>query len=113
MLIVILGITGLGSGLFQAPNTAALMAGVPHDRRGIAGSLRTTLQNTGQMISVSVCLAIVAAAVPTSAQGDVVAGTGGSLLGRTVDGFRWAFLAMSFVCVVGGVTSAARGSRSR
>jgi EmrB/QacA subfamily drug resistance transporter len=57
-------IVGIGSGLFNSPNTAAMMGTVPPERRGIAAGARTMLQNTGAVISIAFVLAIVTAAVP-------------------------------------------------
>ncbi|HSD23070.1 MAG TPA: MFS transporter, partial [Solirubrobacterales bacterium] len=59
-----LGLVGIGSGMFNSPNTAAMMATVPAQRRGIASGARTMLQNTGAVISIAFVLAIVTAAVP-------------------------------------------------
>ncbi len=58
-------INGLGSGMFNSPNTAAMMGSVPAHRRGIAGGTRMMLQNTGSVLSIAFVLAIVTAAVPT------------------------------------------------
>jgi EmrB/QacA subfamily drug resistance transporter len=58
-------ITGLGSGMFNSPNTAAMMGAVPVHRRGIAGGTRMMLQNTGSVLSIAFVLAIVTSAVPT------------------------------------------------
>jgi EmrB/QacA subfamily drug resistance transporter len=57
-------IVGVGSGMFNSPNTAAMMGTVPPQRRGIAAGARTMLQNTGAVISIAFVLAIVTAAVP-------------------------------------------------
>jgi len=59
-----LGLVGIGSGMFNSPNTAAMMGAVPPNRRGIAAGTRTMLQNTGAVISIAFVLAIVTAAVP-------------------------------------------------
>lgn len=52
-------ITGVGSGMFNSPNTAAMMGAVPVHRRGIAGGTRMMLQNTGSVLSIALLLAIV------------------------------------------------------
>jgi EmrB/QacA subfamily drug resistance transporter len=57
-------IVGVGSGMFNSPNTAAMMGAVPVHRRGIAAGARTMLQNTGAVLSIAFVLAIVTAAVP-------------------------------------------------
>jgi EmrB/QacA subfamily drug resistance transporter len=59
-----LGLVGIGSGMFNSPNTAAMMGTVPPNRRGIAAGARMMLQNTGAVISIAFVLAIVTAAVP-------------------------------------------------
>jgi EmrB/QacA subfamily drug resistance transporter len=57
-------LVGVGSGMFNSPNTAAMMGTVPAHRRGIAAGARTMLQNTGAVISIAFVLAIITAAVP-------------------------------------------------
>src|SRR3954463_8274421 len=59
-----LGVVGIGSGMFNSPNTAAMMGTVPVHRRGIAAGARVMLQNTGAVISIAFVMAIVTAAVP-------------------------------------------------
>jgi EmrB/QacA subfamily drug resistance transporter len=57
-------IVGVGSGMFNSPNTAAMMSAVPAVRRGIAAGTRMMLQNTGAVISIAFVLAVITAAVP-------------------------------------------------
>jgi EmrB/QacA subfamily drug resistance transporter len=57
-------LVGVGSGMFNSPNTAAMMGTVPPDRRGIAAGARTLLQNTGAVLSIAFVLAIITSAVP-------------------------------------------------
>ncbi len=57
-------IVGVGSGMFNSPNTAAMMGTVPPQRRGVAAGARTLLQNSGAVMSIAFVLAIVTAAVP-------------------------------------------------
>ena len=59
-----LSLVGIGSGMFNSPNTAAMMGTVPAHRRGIAAGARTMLQNTGAVLSIAFVLAIVTAAGP-------------------------------------------------
>ena len=60
----LLFLTGIGSGMFNSPNTAAMMGAVPVHRRGIAAATRMMLQNTGSVLSIAILLAIVTNAVP-------------------------------------------------
>jgi EmrB/QacA subfamily drug resistance transporter len=57
-------LVGIGSGMFNSPNTAAMMGTVAPERRGIAAGARTMVQNTGAVISIAFVLAVVTAAVP-------------------------------------------------
>ena len=59
-------LVGVGSGMFNSPNTAAMMGVVPANRRGVAAGARMMLQNTGAVLSIAFVMAIVTAAVPKS-----------------------------------------------
>src|SRR6202020_1922161 len=58
-------IVGIGSGMFNSPNNAAMMGTVAPHRRGIAAGARVLVQNTGAVISIAFVLAIITSAVPT------------------------------------------------
>src|SRR3954454_21139142 len=53
-----LAFVGVGSGLFNSPNTAAMMGAVPPHPRGIAAGVRALLQNTGAVLSIAFVMAI-------------------------------------------------------
>jgi EmrB/QacA subfamily drug resistance transporter len=57
-------VVGVASGMFNSPNTAAMMGTVPTYRRGVAAGARTMLQNTGAVVSIAFVLAIVTSSVP-------------------------------------------------
>jgi MFS family permease len=59
-----LTVVGVGSGLFNSPNTSEMMGAVAPHRRGIAGGTRTMLQNTGAVISICLVMAVITSAVP-------------------------------------------------
>jgi EmrB/QacA subfamily drug resistance transporter len=61
-----LAVVGIGSGMFNSPNTAAMMGTVGVHRRGIAAGARVMLQNTGAVISIAFVMAVITAAVPTA-----------------------------------------------
>lgn len=50
---------GSGMGLFAAPNITAVMNSVPPHLRGVASGMRSTLQNTGQTMSMGIFFTIV------------------------------------------------------
>ncbi|HEX4191342.1 MAG TPA: MFS transporter [Marmoricola sp.] len=51
---VILLLNGIGSGLFSAPNTTAIMNSVPAHERGAASGIRGTVFNSGSSLSIGV-----------------------------------------------------------
>jgi MFS family permease len=57
-------LVGIGSGMFNSPNTAAMMGTVAPERRGIAAGTRVMVQNTGAVISIAFVMAVVAASIP-------------------------------------------------
>jgi MFS family permease len=97
-------IVGVGSGMFNSPNTAAMMGSVPADRRGIAAGARTMLQNTGAVLSIAFVLAIVTAAVPQDVLLKIFSGLASSLSSSQLDPFvanmhtaLWALAATSLI----------------
>ena len=51
---LILLVNGIGSGLFTAPNTSAIMNSVPAHERGAASGIRGTVFNSGTALSIGV-----------------------------------------------------------
>jgi MFS family permease len=82
-----LALVGIGSGMFNSPNTAAMMGTVPTERRGIAAGARTMLQNTGAVISIAFVLAIVTAAVPKPVLFKIFSGLASGLSSAQLDPF--------------------------
>ncbi len=55
---LILLLNGIGSGLFAAPNTTAVMNSLPEESRGAGSGMRTTFNNIGQTISMAIFFSI-------------------------------------------------------
>jgi MFS family permease len=47
-------LSGIGAGLFSAPNATAIMNAVPASERGQASGMRATFQNSGQVLSIGI-----------------------------------------------------------
>ena len=58
---LIIFFNGVGSGLFAAPNTAAIMSSVPADQRGSASGMRSTFQNSGMSLSIGIFFSLMIA----------------------------------------------------
>jgi EmrB/QacA subfamily drug resistance transporter len=104
-------LVGAGSGMFNSPNTAAMMGVVPANRRGVAAGARTLLQNTGAVLSIAFVLAIVTSSIPKSTLFAVFSGLAKGLSPAKLDPFianmhtaLWALAAVSlvgtFVCLL-------------
>jgi MFS family permease len=53
--------TGIGSGMFSAPNSASIMSSVPASQRGAASGMRSTFQNSGTALSIGVFFSLMIA----------------------------------------------------
>jgi EmrB/QacA subfamily drug resistance transporter len=80
-------LVGIGSGMFNSPNTAAMMGVVPPHRRGIASGTRMVLQNTGAVLSIAFVMAVITAAVPQSVLLAIFSGLASGLGSAQLDPF--------------------------
>jgi EmrB/QacA subfamily drug resistance transporter len=107
-----LALVGIGSGMFNSPNTAAMMGTVPANRRGIAAGARTMLQNTGAVLSIAFVLAIVTAAVPKNVLFKIFSGVASGLTPAQLDPFihnmHTALWVLAATSVVGAAVSLLR-----
>ncbi len=96
---------GLGSGLFNSPNSSAIMGSVPPDRRGIAAGTRTLLIIVGGVLSIIYTISVVVASVPKSVMFQVFSGLASNLPAATLDpfvsGLRVAFWTLAAIGLVG------------
>ncbi len=106
-----LGMVGVGSGMFNSPNTAAMMGVVPAHRRGVAAGARTLLQNTGAVLSIAFVLAVVTSSIPKATLFAIFSGVTTGLSAAKLDPFianmhaaLWCLAAVSvvgcFVCLL-------------
>ena len=105
-------LNGLGSGMFNSPNTAAMMGSVPVHRRGIAGGTRMMLQNTGSVLSIAFVLGIITAAVPTKVLLSIFSGVSSGLSDEALRPFihnmHTALWVLAGTAVAGALVSLAR-----
>jgi EmrB/QacA subfamily drug resistance transporter len=105
-------ITGIGSGAFLSPNTAAMMGAVAPHRRGIASGARILVQNTGAVLSIAFVMAILTSAVPKSVILNVFSGLGDRIstaqLVPFLSNMHTALWCLAVVAVVGAVVSFVR-----
>jgi MFS family permease len=62
----LLVLNGIGSGLFSAPNTTAIMNSVPSQQRGAASGMRGTFFNAGSSLSIGIFFSLMIAGLAAS-----------------------------------------------
>ena len=107
-------VVGAGSGIFNSPNTRAIMGSVAPNRRGVAGGTRTLMVNVGAVLSIAFAIAMVTSAMPVSAMVEIFSGVSRGLSASAADpfisGLHAALLLMAGASIVGLFFSALRGS---
>jgi hypothetical protein len=105
-------IVGLGSGMFNSPNTAAMMGTVAPHRRGIAAGARVLVQNTGAVISIAFVLAVVTSSVPKTVLFKVFSGLANHISNAELTPFianmHTALWVLAATSVLGAFVAAAR-----
>jgi EmrB/QacA subfamily drug resistance transporter len=111
---IYLFVVGIGSGMYNSPNTAAMMGVVPPHRRGIAAGARVLVQNTGAVISIAFVLAIITSSVPKMVLFRVFSGLSRHLsnqqLAPFIGNMHTALWCLAAVSLLGAIVSAARPS---
>ncbi len=70
----LLVLSGIGQGMFSAPNTSAIMSSVPVADRGVASGMRATFQNSGTALSIGVFFSLMVAGLAGSLPATLTAG---------------------------------------
>ncbi len=106
-------LAGIGNGLFNSPNTSAVMGAVPPDRRGVAASTRTLLFNAGQLFSLALSFTILSTTMGGGHLSGFLAGmsANGAAKGSAAfsHGLGEAFTLSTILSLVAAVLSALRG----
>ncbi|HEX3908950.1 MAG TPA: MFS transporter [Mycobacteriales bacterium] len=63
---VLIGLNGIGGGMFAAPNSASIMSSVPASQRGAASGMRATFQNSGTALSIGVFFSLMIAGLAST-----------------------------------------------
>ena len=74
IIVIPMILSGIGGGMFVAPNVASIMNSVPMNRRGIASGVSSTMFNTGSLLSLGVSFAIMAQSMPLNVLQAIFAG---------------------------------------
>lgn len=106
-------VIGAGSGLFNSPNTSAVMGVVPPAKRGIGAGTRMMLTQTGFIVSIALAIGLVTSAMDPKVLLRVFSGTqvgaSGIDLGPFMNALHLAFGAGVVASLVGAGVSMMRG----
>ncbi|MDA8192577.1 MAG: MFS transporter [Thermaerobacter sp.] len=117
-LALFMGLGGIGSGLFNSPNTTGIMNSAGPHYRGEASGVRSLTTNTGMLISVAFSLVLVTSQIPRQAMLAIFAGTVRGVSGPAraaslqgfIHGVHTAFWAMTAISLLAAILSALRGT---
>jgi MFS family permease len=70
-------LSGVGQGMFSAPNTSAIMGSVPPEQRGAASGMRATFQNSGTALSIGLSFSLMISGLAASLPHSLTAGLQG------------------------------------
>jgi len=111
-------VVGVGSGLFNSPNSSSIMNSVPAKYRGEASGIRALTTNSGMMLSIALTIPLVTSSIPRQAMLAIFSGTEVGLHGAAnsltgfVDGLHLAFWVMAGLLLVGTLLSGLRNQGS-
>ena len=71
--LALIGI-GIGNGMFNSPNNAAIMSSVPAHQRGVAAGMRATFQNSATVLSIGIFFSLMIAGLSASLPGTLFRG---------------------------------------
>jgi MFS family permease len=100
---VVLGVYGLGAGLFQSPNNSGVLGAAPRERLGIAFGTLATMRQLGQIAGIAI------ASTVWVAREQAYLATGLPALAAQGAGFRDTFLVLASAGLLAVVASVLRG----
>ncbi|MDO8683662.1 MAG: MFS transporter [Armatimonadota bacterium] len=98
-------LAGIGSGIFQSPNTSAILGAVPRNMLGVASGMVAMMRNLGMVSGVALIGAVVSAQ-----QAHYLSHSASASKAALVYGLQTGFLVAAGISIIGFIISAARGS---
>ena len=63
---LLIGLNGVGIGMYSSPNASSIMSSVPAEYRGVASGMRSTFQNSGTSLSIGVFFSLMIAGLASA-----------------------------------------------
>jgi MFS family permease len=106
-------IVGAGSGIFNSPNTSAVMGVVPPLKRGVGAGMRMMLMQSGFVVSIALAIGLVTSSMDPKVLASIFSGTqvGGQGISMVpfMNALHLAFFAGVVASVLGAGVSLMRG----
>jgi len=99
-----LGIFGIGTGMFQSPNTSAAMGNVPAPRLGIASGVLAAMRNVGMVLGIAVAGAVLYNVAPV-AQSKQPGSFTPQEINEFLDGLKWAYISGAILATASALAS--------
>ena len=117
ILAVWMFINSFGSGLFQPPNTSAIMSSVSPERRGVASSMRAFFNSAGMVLSMGIAFPLIMGTISITEMMDMFVVGGGHMPVAVQEAFTagitGAFLLSALITVPAIIVSAMRGREDK
>ena len=108
-------LTGIGGGMFVAPNISSIMNASPVVRRGIASGMSSTMVTSGFLLSLGIAFAIIAGSMPLSTVQAIFAGlpiaANALNVNLFMDAMHKIFLMVATISLVAAIPSSMRGPK--
>jgi len=109
-------VNSFGSGLFQAPNTSAIMSSVSPQRRGVASSMRAFFNSAGMVLSMGISFPLIMGTISIDQMMNMFV-VGGANMPVAVQeaftaGITGAFILSAIITVPAIIASALRGKEN-
>jgi EmrB/QacA subfamily drug resistance transporter len=117
ILAVWMFINSFGSGLFQPPNTSAIMSSVSPHRRGVASSMRAFFNSAGMVLSMGIAFPLIMRTISLTEMMDMFVIGGGNMPVAVQEAFTGgitsAFILSAIITVPAIIVSAMRGKEDK
>ncbi|MCH4171030.1 MAG: MFS transporter [Lactobacillus sp.] len=112
LMMVLVGLLGLGNGIFQAPNNTIVMSTVAKENLGIAGGLNALARNLGMVVGISLATTVLFSAMSQQA-GKRITTYVASQPALFIHGMQIVFIVATVICAIALILTIVRWAKSQ
>ena len=112
LIIMMMVFQGVGTGLFNSPNSSSILSAVERSSYGVIASLTQLVRNSANVTSVAIATTIVVMVMGFQGAEPSLDAVSPMVAGAFVAGMRWAFIFMGSALAIAAVLSFIRGERA-